>query len=57
LIQEVCDAFSYIYNSIVTKLEYYLMLIIREVSSEERLDGEYKKNLLFSKQVFIFGGS
>jgi len=25
------------------------MLIIREVSSEERLDGEYKKNLLFSK--------
>jgi hypothetical protein len=33
------------------------MLIIREVSSEERLDGEYKKNLLFSKQVFIFGGS
>jgi hypothetical protein len=52
-----CDALSCIHNSIVTKLGYCLILMMRKVSSEERLDGEYKKNLLFSKQVFIFGGS
>ena len=56
MIQEVCDAFSYIYNSIVTKLEYCLILMMRKVLSEERLNREYKKTCFFQSRFSYLVG-
>ena len=53
MIQEVGAALSSIYNSIVTKLGYCLISMMRKVSSEERLDREYKKPAFF-KAGFLY---
>ena len=51
-----CDALNCIRNSIVKKLEYCLILMMRKVLSEERLNREYKKTCFFQNRFLYLVG-